>query len=434
MSATLESPPSSLVLRFQRVRDSKLVRQNLVLFLGGLAAGLGGFVYHAIAGRALGPRLYGDVAALVGVYTVGSAINLSIVLVIARYVADLKAGGRLGAIRHIVWRTSRLILVPALVFCLASAVVSPLAGDFLHLSAMAPLIWLSVAIAAYWYTAIPRGVLQGTQRFTALSANLSLELAVRTACLVAFLLLGLAVNGAMMAMLAGVLFAYGLGLFSLRDVLRVERDLVQMRTMASFGLTAAAGTIGILLLYNVDVVLAKHYLDGHDAGIYGGLNKIAAILYYLTLSVSQVLFPRVVEAIAVKRHPARLLLLSGGLMSVLGLGAILVFGVAPGLVVALLFGPGFQDATPYVLAVGFIGLGLSLSNLLVQFLMAAHDRIFTPILGAACVLMVGLIAIFHGTVGEIVIDMLVTIYGLLLALSVRCAFLMPELRHRSYPR
>ena len=53
--------------------------------------------------------------------------------------------------------------------------------------------------------------------------------------------------------------------------------------MVGFSLTAAAGIIGILLLYNLDVILAKHYLGGHDAGIYGGLNKIGTILFFLTL-------------------------------------------------------------------------------------------------------------------------------------------------------
>ncbi|HEV2954031.1 MAG TPA: hypothetical protein VG015_08060, partial [Candidatus Dormibacteraeota bacterium] len=51
-----------------RLRQNPLLRQNLLLFSGGLIAGLGGFVYHAIAGRVLGPALYGEVARLVAVY------------------------------------------------------------------------------------------------------------------------------------------------------------------------------------------------------------------------------------------------------------------------------------------------------------------------------------------------------------------------------
>jgi O-antigen/teichoic acid export membrane protein len=140
-----------------------------------------------------------------------------------------------------------------------------------------------------------------------------------------------------------------------------------------------------------------------------------------------VLFPRVVEAIAARRHPGRLLLLSGGLMAVLGVGAVVIFGLTRGLVASLLFGSQFSAAQPYVLAVGVIGLGLSLDNLLVQFLMAVHDRVFIPILAASCVLLVALIAVLHTGLTQIVGDVLVTIYVLLAVLVLRCVLLLPRL-------
>ncbi|HMJ39767.1 MAG TPA: hypothetical protein VK606_09445, partial [Verrucomicrobiae bacterium] len=51
--------------RLAQVRRNRLVRQNIILFAGGLTAGIGGFVYHAIAGRVLGPATYGQVAFLI---------------------------------------------------------------------------------------------------------------------------------------------------------------------------------------------------------------------------------------------------------------------------------------------------------------------------------------------------------------------------------
>jgi hypothetical protein len=80
-----------------------------------------------------------------------------------------------------------------------------------------------------------------------------------------------------------------------------------------------------------------------------------------------------------------------------------------------------------VLAVGFIGLCLSLDNLLIQFLMAVHDRVFIPILGAACVLMVALIVAMHGSLAQIIVDTLITMVVLMLVLALRCVILFPRL-------
>jgi O-antigen/teichoic acid export membrane protein len=414
--------------RLARLRASRLVRQNLVLFVGGLVAGLGGFVYHAVAGRALGPRSYGEVATLVALFTVGSTAYLILMLVLARYAANLLADGRTGAIKHIMLRSSRLLALPAIFFCLLAVLASRPVGAFLNLGSPWPLVWLGIGIAGYWFVAVPRGILQGTQRFVAFSGNLSLEMLVRTGLLGLFLGLGLGVTGAVLAILAGEVAAYLLGLGSMRDLLAEHRDVVRMRTLMSFAVTATAGTLGVILLYNLDVVLAKHFLDPHSAGIYGGLNKIGFILYALTLSVSQVLFPRVVEAVSSGRHPGLLLLLSSALMSLMGFCALAVFGLAPGLVVRVLFGPSFQDAQPYVLLMGVWGLSLSLANLLIQFLMAVHDRAFVPILACACALQPLLITLFHADVRQVVLDVLVTVVLLLAILVARCVLLLRTLR------
>jgi O-antigen/teichoic acid export membrane protein len=420
-----------LAQRLAQLRQSPLIRQNLVLFAGGLVAGIGGFVYHAIAGRVLGPATYSQVAFLIAVYAVGTAPALILIAVLARYTATLAARGEAG-VRSLLARTIRLITIPSLVLILATTLFSRPVAAFEHLGSTIPVLILGFSIALVWLVAIPRGILQGLQRFTSLSLNLSLELVVRTTVVYALLVAGYAVSGAMAAVFLGLCFAFLLGLFTLRDHFRRSASArVRLRVMAGFSLTAAAGIIGVQILYNQDVILAVHYLNGHQGGIYGGLNKIGTILFFLTLSVSQVLFPRVVEAVAKEQHPGRILLNSAGILTVLGAGALVVFAVVPGLVVDILFGHGFRDATPYVFAVGVIGLALSLNNLLVQFFMAVHDRVFVPILFAGVVAESALIVIFHAGVGQVVLDVLGTLLALLALLSLRCYLLLPTLNAES---
>jgi O-antigen/teichoic acid export membrane protein len=412
--------------RLAEVQRNRLIRQNVILFAGGLTAGIGGFVYHAIAGRVLGPTTYGQVAFLIAVYAVGTGPALIIVVVLARYTAVLAARGDAG-LGSLLIRTSRLVAIPSLLLVLFTTLFARHIAELGHLGSTIPILILGFSIALIWQVAIPRGILQGLQRFTPLSLNLSFELIVRTVFVFLLLKAGYAVSGAMAAVFIGLSFSFVIGLFALRDHFRRVASRVQLRVMAGFSLTAAAGIIGVQILYNQDVILGEHFLNGHDGGIYGGLNKIGTILFFLTLSVSQVLFPRVVEAVAKEEHPGRILLQSAGILSALGAGALLVFAVASGLVVGVLFGPSFRDAIPFVFPVGVIGLALSLNNLLVQFFMAVHDRVFVPILGFGCVLEAVLIFLFHDRVGQVVLDVLIALVVLLALLSVRCYLLLPKL-------
>jgi O-antigen/teichoic acid export membrane protein len=416
--------------RLAQVRRNRLVRQNVVLFAGGLVAGIGGFVYHAIAGRVLGPATYGQVAFLIAIYAVGTAPALILIVVLARYTATLAARGDAG-VRTLLARTTRLVAIPCLLLILITTLFAHQIAAFANLGSTIPILILGFAIALIWQVAIPRGILQGLQRFPALSLNLSLELIVRTCFVFLLLKAGYAVSGAMAAVFIGLAFSFVLGLYTLRDHFKRVGTRVQLRVMAGFSATAAAGIIGIQVLYNQDVILAEHFLSSHEGGIYAGLNKIGTILFFLTLSVSQVLFPRVVEAVAKEQHPGRILLSSAGILTALAAGALLVFAVVPGLVVGILFGPAFRDATPYVFLVGLIGLALALDNLLVQFFMAVHDRAFVPILAVACVAEGVLIFMFHARVGQVVLDVLIALIGLLVLLTIRCYALLPTLHAES---
>ena len=106
--------PDGLRPRLRWLRSSRLVRQNLVLFAGGLVAGIGGFVYHAIAGRVLGPSLYGEVASIIALYAVFTTPTLILVLVLARYSATLTASGTTDSVRYLVAPLDPADAIPSL--------------------------------------------------------------------------------------------------------------------------------------------------------------------------------------------------------------------------------------------------------------------------------------------------------------------------------
>jgi O-antigen/teichoic acid export membrane protein len=406
----------TLILRLAELRSSGLFRQNGIMFAGGLTAGAGSFVYHAIAGRMLGPRDYGQVTFLISAYSIAATLALVISVVLARYAASLQNSGP-AAIGALLGRALRVTLVLAAAGALAISAIASWMAAFGHLSSRIAVLLLAVTVAAAWLTAVPRGLLQGFQRFAALALNLGLEAVVRAGALVTLLLAGQAVVGAVGALLAGLALGFVLGIHSLRVKSKQMLLPAPPNKLFSSIIPVAAGIVGVQFLFNQDVLLSKHYLDSHAAGIYGALNKIATIIYFSTLSVSQVLLPRVVAASASGKHPVRLLLISVAILGGLGMSGLVVFDLAPGLVVGLLYGPGFREAVPYVLAVGTIGLLLALNNLFVQFCIALHDRRFVAVLAAGCIAELLLIVYFHGTVAQIINDVIASLLALLVVLA-----------------
>src|ERR1700716_1818468 len=132
--------------RLAQVRRNRLVRQNAILFSGGLVAGIGGFVYHAIAGRILGPATYGQVAFLIALYAVGYAPALILIVVLARYTATLAARGDPG-VRSLLTRTIRLIAIPCLLAVLVTTLLARPVASFEHLGATVPVLILGFSIS-----------------------------------------------------------------------------------------------------------------------------------------------------------------------------------------------------------------------------------------------------------------------------------------------
>src|SRR5206468_8639266 len=120
-------------------------------------------------------------------------------------------------VRSLMARTVRLIAIPCLAFILLTTLFARPIATYAHVGSTIPILVLGFSIALIWQVAIPRGILQGLQRFMSLSLNLSLELVVRTAAVLALLAAGYAVSGAMAAVLLGLILGFGLGLYALRD-------------------------------------------------------------------------------------------------------------------------------------------------------------------------------------------------------------------------
>jgi O-antigen/teichoic acid export membrane protein len=407
-------------------------------------ANAGNYGFNVVMAFLLGPEAYGALAALLALVLVGSVPGLALQAVVAR--RTTLAGG--AAWPGAGWLVGRAGLGLALLIVLAG----PGLVLFLHLDSAVPVAWLALALAPTPLLFAVQGLLQGRERFGPLAAVMVAGAAVKLAAGLALVAAGLGVSGAMAGVAAGALLASLAGLRLAAPITPGAVDspppppggmdnpatpppggMVNPATLTPGGVdnpasplsgsatlplrgasnrearlergwwrevgTATTGLLGLFLLANVDVLLARHYLDRAAAGRYALGAVVAKIAFWAPQFVVTVIFPRLVGA----ADPRRLLAGSAGL--IIGLGVLLAGGLVVadrvGLIVPVL-GGGYAGLGPLLPLFAALGTALALVQLLLFEGIATRDRRMGRAVAVALVAEVALVAgPLHGSVGQV---------------------------------
>lgn len=392
---------TSLVQRLPSPLRSPFALNNLVYFAGNFFAGLAGFAFQALLARSLGTVGFAEVAPLISMFYVINIAMFTAMAVAARYTAPLAAAGEgsrvNAAYRDFVFFVSVVGTVGMLAFTLAS----PLVRAFLRNGGLGPLVVLAASIPLSLLVGVGRGVLQGEQRFLPLSLNFVAYGLTTLGFLPMLLAFHLRAVGAVLAIDLALVLCNLLAAVSLRDLPRsAEHQRLHAGRLLRSSLVASAGITVITLFYNFDVLLARHFLTAHESGLYSAMSLLGKILFFGTVSISAVMFPRVAALHSQGRRAHRTVNLSLGIVALLGGAVVLVYTVAPELVIRLLVGSDYLPIKPFLPLFGLAMLGLALANVLVYYFVAVHERRFVVGLVVGGIAFSVLLALFHGTLGQ----------------------------------
>jgi O-antigen/teichoic acid export membrane protein len=386
-------------------RRRSLRRDAFVLAAGMGVANAGNYAFNVVMAFLLGPEAYGALAALLALVLVGSVPGLALQAVVARRTALARVGGTgsgAGGEAGDTWPgVGWLVGRAGLGLVVLTVLAGPALVLFLHLDSAVPVLWLALALVPTPLLFAVQGLLQGLERFGALAGVMAAGAAVKLAAGLALVAAGLGVSGAMAGVAAGALLA---SLAGLRLGARQRRVGVRLTRAESAGWwreagTATTGLLGLFLLANLDVLLARHYLDRAAAGRYALGAVVAKIAFWAPQFVVTVIFPRLVGA----ADPRRLLAGSAGLIVGFGvlLAGVLALADQVGLVVPVL-GGGYAGLGPLLPLFAALGTTLALVQLLLFEGIATRDRRMGRAVAVALVAEVALVAgPLHGSVGQV---------------------------------
>jgi O-antigen/teichoic acid export membrane protein len=421
--AAADREPLALLAEAPPVPAQASLRRAALLVAPAMAAANGlNYAFNVVMSRELGPADYGALGALLAVVLVGTVPGVALQAVVARHTALARDDATAG-----LWAAVLVaVLGVGAALGLLALIASPGLRAFMHLGSLAPCLWLAVALLPLPLLSSVHGMLQGREWFGALAAVLLVDAAGRLVIGFGLVHGGLGLAGALAGSTAGSVAAILVALPRLRASLsrgwrrRRALGVAAGREVA----TAAVGILGLLLLANVDVLLARHYLAREASGLYAAGAMLTKVAYWAPQFVVTVVFPRLVVTADRRR------LLARSATTVAGMGATLVLApaLAPELVASLSFGQAYLGVGPALPLFAALGTGLALAQLVLFSGLATADRRMHLLPFAAVVAETVLVVlVLHGSVVQVV-GAALAVVALLLVVGFALTAVAPD-RH-----
>src|SRR3954463_69743 len=414
-----------------RALRQKLLGGSLTLLAGSSLVGVTNLVYNVLTARMLGPTGFAHATAVYTLLMLASAITLSFQVVCAKYVASHEDENEKNAIfarLHIqAWIAGTGI---GLLLFLFNGTLQ----HYLNLPDPGLISWLALGTAFYIPLGVRRGYVQGVHAFRALALNFMLEGLVRLGGAYLLILLGLGVQGAVLASVIAVIASY----FLAEPTPRFQLHARRMPMPFGEGVQAIVFFCGQVVINNFDIVLVKHFFASNEAGIYAAVSLVGRLVNMCAWSVVNTMFPVSAAARSSDREARPVLFMS--LSLVLAILSVLILGLwaIPSFVWRTLFGSHFElehiGGLAALLILYAVTTGIySLSSVMITYEMSRKIANTSWVQLAFSGAFILGICVFHSTLRQVILVQLILM--VILFVAVALPLLRREiapLEHRSF--
>jgi O-antigen/teichoic acid export membrane protein len=403
---------------FSNIIANPLFAGSAVMVFGTNLANFFAYIYHVIIGRLFGPESYGELAATISLIGMIAAAVTFFSMVIIKFVS---AANKEEQEKLFGWFLSRALIIGAVICVIAFLLTNPI-SSFMHVDRkiivlIGPILLVTIVSLVF------KAFLQGILKFKENVIVTNIEMVGRLLFALTFIYLGFEVFGAILGLLISGLVGVILGRLYLKNLQFTgffDKSL-DMGRVVSYSAPILLASVAVNSILSADVILAKHFFDAKDAGIYASIATIGRIIFFGTSPISSVMFPMVSQKQSKGEPYLKIFLTSLGMTLVAGGAALLLFLVLPGLVVGSLYGNKFADASGNIFWYGLFMLLFSLANVILNYYLSIGKTKLVFISVVAAILQIMGIWIFHSSIFMMIqVSIVVT---LLLFLSLFVYFL-----------
>ncbi|KMP12515.1 hypothetical protein UR09_00090 [Candidatus Nitromaritima sp. SCGC AAA799-A02] len=388
------------------------LKNNLIVLFLLNSASFFNYLFQFALGHSLSAAGFGSFNALNSLLAILGAPVSIIHIIFSRFIVKLSVSS-MGQVKSLFKKSFQIIISIVAVIFIAGLLLIPWFKSFLHINETIPIVLMLISLGLSLLFPICFGMLEGLHRFLLFgigSSGFTITRFIGALLLVTFL--GLGVNGALLAGAIASCLALIFGFWSLRDIIKTPEENLHpdlWGEMVHFSMPVFLSTMMVMFLWNIDIVLVKHYCSEYESGLYATAAILGRIAFALPSTLLTVLFPSAAKIHAMGKKDDYILWTSLGLTMVLAGSVALLFYFWPEQFIGLLFGEKFTEAAPLLQIISIAMALLATSNVIFSYCLARSEFSYIWFLGAGVLLILLLIILFHDSAMTIAIVLLFSV-------------------------
>ena len=388
---------------------TQYMKAGSTVFVGFLIANVINYVFTLVMGRMLLPESFGVLTALLGLLAIVSVPANAVVTFVAQKMSYYRACKQYDVIQKLFRILRSYTMRAGIVFWIVFVVLIPFIADYLGGVSYYILGIFSFLIPVLLFSAVSIGILQGFEDFYSFVAQNIIGTLIKFVLAVVLVWIGWSVGGVMLAVLCSMIASYYYAFIRARVytdsfALEASSEDTEPKEDVTQGIIIILITTALLtVLANVDVVLARHFLEPYIAGQYAALSTTGKILLYGLGAFITVLVPLASSAYSRKCKTQHAFLgIAFLVITAISFAAIVIFSLFSEHVVQLLFGQQYMFMHEYLGVFGIAMYFVAIVMLLAHYFIAAQKTKFVYVLLTGVILQIILFYIYQQSIETIV--------------------------------
>lgn len=384
----------------------ELISGSAYYFLGSMIANFLGFLFNLFVIRKLTTLDYGIYASLLSLFSLTVLIPQSFSTTIVQFATQYLSKGDTDRAKLLYFRATLVLSGLGMLILFAICVTAPVIGSYLHVNNIWFIVGTGVLIALSYISMVNNAYLLSLLKFGFVSFTLAFAAAIKLLSGIILVFLGFGIFGALGAIGLSFVAPYVLSFLPLKFLFKKvkKKAVVPLNDMIKYALPSMVTVIALSSFISSDVILAKHFLSGTQAGLYAGISLAGRVIFYFTGMIPAVMFPILIHKRTQGHGVQNTFYLGLLLVGIPSLFMTVFYFLYPSFV--LIFFLGGKQYLSQVNNIGFMALFLALYSIMSVmvnfFLSMKQTKIAYPVAVMALLQILG-ISIFHQTILQIVI-------------------------------